>query len=128
MEELLRRIVDERVKKPSALRTVRFECSHIISMAEAFCAKEVDQWTWDAIRKLNTLRNDIAHKLEPRGMKDRVDHLVSVVRKNSVFAEGGFGTGDRAVQFEYCLWVLFANLTALLKRPSARLLKLIPRK
>ena len=128
IEELLRRIVDERVKKPKALRLVRFECSHIISIAEAMCATETEAWIWGALRSLNELRNDIAHKLEPPGLKDRMDHVISLVNENSVFAEHGFGTDDRTVQFEYSLWVLFAKLIALLKKPSAQVLSMVPKR
>jgi hypothetical protein len=127
IEELLRRIVDERCKKPEALEAVSFECSQIIAIAEALCAKEIDPWVWNSIRKLNSLRNDIAHDLESRRMKDRVSNFISLVRENSPFADEGFGTNEIPVQFEYCLWVVFASLTALLKRPPARFLRLVPR-
>ena len=128
IEELLRRIVDERMKKPQALCSVRFECSHIVAIAEAMCAAETEDWIWGALRNLNKLRNDIAHELEPRGLKDRMDHVISLVHENSVFADHGFGTDDCLVQFEYSLWVLFAKPIALLKKPSAQVLSMVPKK
>jgi hypothetical protein len=126
IEELLRRVVAERVKKPEALEAAEFECRHVIALAEALCAKEIESWMWTAIVKVNELRNKIAHNLEPPSHKDRMAHIISLVRENSVFAEDGFGTGDKAVQFEFALWVLYANLIALLVKPSARILRLVP--
>ena len=126
IEELLRRVVAERVKKPEALKAAAFECRHVIALAEALCAKEVEPWMWTTIVKLNELRNKIAHNLELPDLKDRITHIISLVRENSVFAEGGFGTGDKAVQFEFALWVLYAKLVVLLVKPSARILRLVP--
>lgn len=130
VEELLRRVVAERVQKPEALRAdkaARFECRQIIALAEALCAPDTEPWIWTAVVKLNELRNKIAHNLEPSGLKDRMEHITSVVREHSIFADHGYGTDDKFIQFEYALWVLYAKLSALLVKPPERILRLVPR-
>jgi hypothetical protein len=126
VEEQLRQIVDEHVKNPRALAKARFSCAQVICLAEAFCSdRAAASWLWEALRNLNSLRNDIAHKIEPEEFEKRVRGIVSTVGENSVFAGGGFGDIDEPTRFEMCLWVLFTNVAALVERPSAAVLHLV---
>jgi hypothetical protein len=125
IEEQLRQIVDEHVKRPKALMKAQFSCSHVICLAEAFCDDRAASWLWESLRNLNSLRNDIAHKIEPKKFQERLARIVSSVGENSVFAGGGFGDMDEQAQFEMCLWVLFTNVAALVQRPAASVLRLV---
>ena len=125
IEELLRRVIAERVKRPEAIQSVSFECAHVLALAEALCANEIEPWVWTTLGKINELRNKIAHHLEPPGLEKRMENIVFLVKKNSVFAHEGFGTRDKVAQFEYALWVLYVNLIGLLVKPSAQILKLV---
>ena len=126
IEEQLRQIVDEHVKKPRALVKARFSCSQVICLAEAFCSERAPLWLWDSLRKLNSLRNDIAHQIEPNEFQERIANIVSTIGENSVFSSGGFGDMDEPSRFEMCLWVLFTNVAALVERPAAAVLRLVP--
>jgi hypothetical protein len=72
LEEQVRAIVDERLVTPSALLDSRFDCHQAICLAEALCPKDVDPSVWKAAKKLNRIRNDVAHNLSPKGLNDRL--------------------------------------------------------
>ena len=111
-----------------AVAAAQLECFHVICLAEAFCANEAPEYLWDVLRKLNKLRNDIAHKIELPGLQDRIENITSLVERNSVFAEGGIGTieSDPMQKFDLALWVLFCTVSGLVERPSAAVLELLP--
>ena len=46
-------------------------------MAEALCPEDVEPILWKSAKKLNKLRNDIAHKLDPKGLNERVADFVN---------------------------------------------------
>jgi hypothetical protein len=128
VEEQLRLLVDERVSKPEAVAKAQLECFHVICLAEAFCGDQAPSYLWDVLRKLNKLRNEIAHKIELPGLQDRIANITALVKQNSVFAEGGIGSieSDPMQEFDLALWVLFCHVSALVERPSAAVLELLP--
>src|SRR5450759_268308 len=72
IEEQIRKIVDERLKNPDALIDTRIDCHQAICLAQAFFPVDFQPWLWAALKKLNTIRNDIAHKLEAKGLSDKI--------------------------------------------------------
>ena len=74
IEEQLHTIIKERMKKPEALNleSSNWGFDHVLSLAEALCGEEVHHDVWQFLRKLNKVRNDLAHKLESKGLEDRL--------------------------------------------------------
>ena len=61
-----------------------FDFGHLALIAEAAVpAKDVEfydaGWVWKAVEKINTLRNRIAHDLEPAGLDDRLKDISDAV-------------------------------------------------
>lgn len=125
IEEQLRQIVDEHVKKPEALAMAHLNCFQVICLAEAFCSDRAAPWVWKALRNLNSLRNDTAHNIEPKRFQQRIEGIVWTVGENSIFAGSGFGDSNEQTRFELCLWVLFTSVAALVERPVAFVLRLV---
>lgn len=74
---------------------------------------------WKSLIKLNKLRNDIAHQLEPKGLKDRLEDFIHSV-------PSGFNAiEDKEECFELTLWSLFVAVADLVEKPSAQVLKLV---
>ena len=120
IEEQVWQIIDERVGKPDALRkNVKFDCHQAICIAEALCPQEQEPWLWEAVKKLNKIRNEIAHKTEPVGIEDRVDDFVNSVASGLYFSE------DKQGRFEGALWSLFEAVSSLVERPTATVLELV---
>lgn len=72
LEEQVRAVVDERLVTPQSLLDARLQCHQVICLAEALCTKEVAPEIWIAAKKLNKLRNNIAHKLEHGNFETQV--------------------------------------------------------
>lgn len=69
------------------------------------------------MKKLNKIRNDIAHRLESKGLQDRMDDLV-----NSF--PSGFTFDDEVSHFELTLLSLFTAVSDLVETPSAQVVAL----
>ena len=111
VEEQVRQIIDERVKNPDALRDANFDCYQTICIAESFFSGK-EKYIWNAFKKLNKIRNELAHKTEPVGVDDRIDDFVNSVSWGS-YVE------DRQERIEDALMKLFFAVSDLVERPTA---------
>jgi hypothetical protein len=82
VEELLRQLVDKALIKPAALEDARIEAYQRICLAEELCYDQAPAWLWDALKKLNSIRNKLAHNLEPTGLQDKIDDFQAYVEKH----------------------------------------------
>lgn len=118
IEEQVRQIIDERVKKPDVLKDARFDCYQAICLAEALCPMDEEPWFWEAVRKLNKIRNDISHNIELDGLEDQVHAFAD-------FFPSGLDADDRQDQFELTLWSLFERVSSLVERPTGTVHELV---
>jgi hypothetical protein len=82
LEEQLRNLFKSNFNNPKVLNKSKFEFSQIITMVEAiFENDERNNNFWESIRKLNTIRNDIAHNIENKGLNDKVNNLIKISNK-----------------------------------------------
>ena len=119
IEEQVRQIVDERLKNPSALIDTRIDCHQAICLAQSFFSVDFQPWLWSALKKLNKIRNDIAHKIEPNGLNDKINDFI-----NS-FPSGLADTPVDTAKFELTLWAVFVAVSDLVEKPSAQTINLI---
>lgn len=117
IEEQVRQIIDERVKIPQSLRDARLTCYQAICIAEAFCSEE-QKYIWNAVKKLNNIRNDLAHKTEPVGLDDRIDDFVQSIPWHVPVEE------NEIMRIEFTLWALFEAVSSLVERPTATMFEL----
>jgi hypothetical protein len=122
IEEQVRRIVDERLKNPAALVDTRIDCHQAICLAQSLFLVDFQPWLWAALKKLNRIRNDIAHNLEPKGLNDKIKDFVAS------FPSGFADMPVDTVSFELTLWAVFIAVSDLVETPSAQLIELIPKK
>lgn len=61
-----------------------FDCHQVICLVEAMTIhSQRIPWIWQAAKKLNNIRNDLAHQLSPKGLDDKVESLITFVKKES---------------------------------------------
>lgn len=72
-EETLYRFIESQTYRPEFLSDARIGFPQLIALSRSFhrYSKE-DWWGWTALKKLNSLRNLLAHHLEPKDLRDRI--------------------------------------------------------
>ena len=110
IEEQVRQIIDERVKRSDALGDARLGTHQAICIAEAFCPEE--EYIWNAVKKLNNIRNELAHQMEPVGLDDRIADFIDSIPWAPDF-------DDEQKRIEHRLWALFEAVSSLVEPPTA---------
>ena len=81
IEELLRDLVSTKVARPDVIEANNapsFNCNQMICLAEALCpARQEGAWVWDAVRKLNSARNKLAHRLDYKILQEDIGKFVA---------------------------------------------------
>lgn len=107
IEEQVAFLIKNRIPKPEALASANLTSHQQLCLAEALVDETTlggnDQWLWPAVKKLNTLRNDIAHSLSKSGIDDRIADFVNRVPNK-------MGSGNVCHDFEFALWVTCAEV------------------
>jgi len=118
VEELLREIFSLQLPFPEALKGNRgtsFECHQIICLVQAITLhSDKEPWLWDAAKRLNGIRNDLAHKLEPKALDTKIQSLIQSIMDNpvskKVVAEQGLPEGR---EFELIVLAMCSCLSSL---------------
>ena len=76
VEESLNVIIDNFVHHPSKLAKSRLSFFQKIHLARSMSVSDQDNSVWKLIEKLNSLRNDVAHKLNSENRQDKIDELI----------------------------------------------------
>jgi len=120
VEEQLRQIISQRLKNPAALDDARMSFAQCAALARSFFSEDHDPDLWKATNLLNKIRNSLAHQLEPRWIDEAISLFIATIQPNQELSP------DPAVNFEFALWGLFIHISALVERPSAAVLRLVP--
>jgi hypothetical protein len=92
VEHQVRAFVDARLLTPNAIAQARFSSYQLICLAEAMCLpNKSPAWLWDMVRKLNSLRNHLAHNLAPADVEERVEQFLAAYRVDYPGASGLMG-------------------------------------
>lgn len=86
LEETLRELLDALLTSPNSLKGEKgasFSCHQVICLAHALAPPPASKlaWLWSAAKHLNNLRNDLAHRLSPAGLENKVKVFIETVRK-----------------------------------------------
>lgn len=83
VEELLRGYIDRRLPNPSAFKHDQFLFAKILLLCRALSPPKMKTWAFDAAKKLNDIRNEIAHELEPEELQGKLEDLVKFVEQHA---------------------------------------------
>jgi hypothetical protein len=78
VDHRVREFVLERMLNPDALEDARLSAEQWIRLAEALTLPSANaKWLWDMARRLNKMRNKLAHNLDPGDMQTRIKSFAS---------------------------------------------------
>ncbi len=119
LEEELRALLDTKFPRSEFLENARLTTHQAICLAEAFFRPQAEPWLWDVLHKVNKLRNDISHKLQPKDVAKRMREISDAV-KAEIYPTTGFGTDHPLVQFYLSVVIVFAALKGLPSLPAGQ--------
>jgi hypothetical protein len=82
-EELLRAYLDRELLNPKALEGARLTFAQILAVTRACSPASDITWHWEAMAKLNSIRNMLSHNLLPAERDGRIADFVSFVTKSN---------------------------------------------
>ena len=82
LEEELNSAVASRVDHPKHILDAELEFAQLLFVAKALFFRADDSWVWSGIKKLNSIRNVLAHTLEPKNLDEKLQEFVETVEKN----------------------------------------------
>ena len=127
VEEQVRTFVDDRLPNRVALEEAKLECHKVICLAEALSSEDIHPNVWEAARKLNSLRNHIAHNLEPKGVIDRMNHIGSLIGLHSDPLNIDGKTPEQAAveNFSFAVSLLYNEISLFVKRKPAAVFSIV---
>src|SRR5260221_14025880 len=106
IEEQVRQLVFNRAENPKAVVEASLDCHQCICLAQSLYADDFQPWLWATLKKLNKIRNDIVHNIQPAGLQDRMNDFVDSFPSD-------FRNADELTRFEMTLWSLFTSISGL---------------
>ena len=79
IEEQLISILESSLRYPKALDETRLTFAQRLSLVKALKYRDKNSWVWEAIAQLNAIRNDLAHKLEPARLNEKMEEFFSFI-------------------------------------------------
>ena len=87
IEEQLRLLLDRLLFYPDALRGKQgtsFDCHQIICLVQATTKYTHEEpWIWPAAKRLNNIRNSLAHNLAPASIDQKIQSLITFVTQEN---------------------------------------------
>ena len=82
-EEEMLNYIDRAMPNSTPIIEGRFSFYQLVQIVEAMRPVGADSWLWESLRKLNRLRNAMAHNLQPQGLERKADELAKIVARHT---------------------------------------------
>jgi hypothetical protein len=77
IEQVFRDYLERRVPHPAALKEARLGFMQRMHLVRAISDADPKHWSWTAIAKLNSIRNQLAHHLAPKELNRLTDEYIA---------------------------------------------------
>jgi hypothetical protein len=125
IEQVFRDFLDKHLPHPEALKDARLGFMARMHVVRAIANADPSHWSWTAVTKLNSLRNQLAHHLAPKDLQKVVDEYVAFCVKNSQVPMptevaspnhlDAIGSARRYTQLDMVTGAIFAGMCAKLR-------------
>ena len=79
VEEQLLKALKAKSVLPDAIDDANLRFFSLLHMVKALYGDDDNAWLWNCIAKLNTIRNDYAHDLEPAQIDQKIESFINSV-------------------------------------------------
>ena len=111
IEEVLTKLIERSTKNPQFLFKARLSFSQKIWLARSLANLEKESWAWEALRRLNEARNELAHGLAKESLSAKLEEFIRVVEREYGPPESGV-VGGALGRFQWAAfypYVFFAT-------------------
>jgi hypothetical protein len=114
-EHLLTQFIRSKAPAPEHVDSEAFRFPQHIALARMLAPKGNNEWVWSALKKLNSLRNTLAHRLDSTDSENKLDaFLKSVPPNDAIQAFGPLGNALVALYFGLADHLRFKTQTEIL--------------
>ncbi|MDY6992789.1 MAG: hypothetical protein SVR94_09335 [Pseudomonadota bacterium] len=82
LEDLMSEYCSSKVEDEKPFNEARLSFAQLICMVKAMQKIKPSEWVWPAVKKVNALRNKLAHKLTPKDYEKSRDEFIDFVKKS----------------------------------------------
>ncbi|ARU87844.1 hypothetical protein B9K09_07635 [Pseudomonas sp. M30-35] len=125
IEELIWSLIRSKVVSSSELEKTRFSFEQLTYLARALSGDSGDSWVWDSVKKLNRIRNLLAHRLEPKNLNVKLSELYISIQKG-LSEEKEISSIALVGELHWYLGALYLSLSARLHVKPKTLLGMSP--
>lgn len=111
IEELLQSMIDRKVHNKGELEEARLTFHQRLCFARAFKSSNLHpelDWVWEAVKRINSLRNMMSHHITPKGFEEKLEEFVELILNHFPVLFKGDSTDK-----EYLLGIFGFSLSAL---------------
>lgn len=114
IEEELNKCLAAKLREPTALFDARLNFSQRLALFHALLGSEKDYpFPYSSLEKLNALRNQLAHNLEPKDLENRIKTFLEELEESGYDKE--FGEEKLATRLRRCIALLCGVLSGFTK-------------
>lgn len=84
IEKILRYYIDHMLTNPGEFKHENFNFDKALILCRALTPSEVNTWVFEAAKKLNIARNEIAHGLDLQKSENKIKQFINFVEKQPI--------------------------------------------
>lgn len=89
IEEILIKILENTVESTKPLKSANLSFFKLACIVRALHESKTKKWVWESVLLLNSIRNELAHKLETKNIEYLIENFTVYVKEN----------GDGTIEF-----------------------------
>jgi len=91
LETALKEFIYLRVRHPERLQSKQINFATLVDFGSSLAENDKISWVWKALRQANSIRNMLAHNLQPKELDEKIDGFIKYVEEND---------GEFSVEYE----------------------------
>jgi hypothetical protein len=106
IELFLNSFIEKSLPYPQAVFEARLSFWQTLHLVKALHPKNDYEWLWDLIARLNRLRNELAHNIEPENFDTKIQDFLKIAGKH-IYAKDNEGVEKLRMTFVILCGVVF---------------------
>jgi hypothetical protein len=115
LEDLMREYCASKVKHEKSLDDAKLSFRNVLHLTKAFQEHQPENWVWAGLSMVNSLRNKLAHNLEPKDYEKKRIDLINLVRHSMKDDSSYEHFPNDYEQVAVSIFMLYTKLSSILR-------------